>query len=173
MPQGPHATARIGLCRTGYLLTMQANLEPGRQRRSRAAVTRARGLDQRSSFDRLAASASSFVSKGPVFALVVLLICSWGASRAWWHSTASWEGALHTFSSVISLLLLVLLENSTRRNQEALQEKLNVLAEAMLYLVNAEHAQPQPDERLSGEDDRDRAIINKRLSEAIGLESRH
>ena len=41
--------------------------------------------------------------------------------------------ALHTGSSILSLLLLALLENAGRRSQEAIQEKPNVIAEALLW----------------------------------------
>ena len=38
---------------------------------------------------------------------------------------------------MLSLLLLVLLENAGRRNTEAMQEKLNVLAEALAALMES------------------------------------
>ena len=52
-----------------------------------------------------------------------------------WSSTTKWELALHTGSSVLSLLLLVLLENAGRRSEEAAQEKLNVLADGLAALM--------------------------------------
>ena len=41
---------------------------------------------------------------------------------------------------MLSLLLLVLLENAGRRNTEAMQEKLNVLAEALAALMESRAA---------------------------------
>jgi hypothetical protein len=60
------------------------------------------------------------------------------------------------------LLLLVLLENAGRRSEEAGQEKLNVIAEALSDLM-ASRAADDPDLRKSVE----------KLREAVGLEERH
>ena len=60
------------------------------------------------------------------------------------------------------MLLLVLLENSGRRAEEAAQEKLNVLAEALAELMES-HA--RTDKELEGATDK--------LREAIGLQERH
>jgi hypothetical protein len=69
---------------------------------------------------------------------------------------------IHTVASVITLLLLVLLENAARRSEEAAQEKLNVLAEALAALM-ASQARTDPDL----ED------ATQKLRDAIGLEGRH
>jgi hypothetical protein len=70
--------------------------------------------------------------------------------------------AIHTVASVLSLLLLVLLENAGRRAQEAAQEKLNVIAEALSDLMSSRADQ---DPELTGS--------VRRLREAVGLEERH
>ena len=72
------------------------------------------------------------------------------------------ELALHTGSSILSLLLLVLLENAGRRSEEAAQEKLNVLAEALADLMS--HQADESEEL--------RRSVEK-LREAIKLEERH
>ena len=63
---------------------------------------------------------------------------------------------------MLSLLLLVLLENAGRRNNEAMQEKLNVLAEALAALMES-RVEEDPELR--------EAVDN--LREAVGLEERH
>ena len=63
---------------------------------------------------------------------------------------------------MLSLLLLVLLENSGRRAEEAAQEKLNVLAEALAELMES---QSRDDTELEG--------ATHKLREAVGLEERH
>lgn len=69
---------------------------------------------------------------------------------------------IHTVSSVLSLLLLVLLENSGRRAEEAAQEKLNVLAEALSDLMESR-----------AQDDAGLQKSVARLRDAVGLEERH
>ena len=92
-------------------------------------------------------------------AIVVL----WAVSHPLWKSTTKWELAIHTFAAVLSLLLLVLLENAGRRNSETQQEKLNVLAEALSDLMESHHA----------DDSEELPSSVKKLREAVGLEERH
>jgi low affinity Fe/Cu permease len=73
-----------------------------------------------------------------------------------------WQTAIHTVASVLTLLLVVLLENAGRRAEEASQEKLNVIAEALVELVGS-GARHDPDLRDAAE----------RLRKAVGLEERH
>ena len=63
---------------------------------------------------------------------------------------------------MLSLLLLVLLENAGRRNTEAMQEKLNVLAEALAALMES---------RASDDPELEEAVA--KLREAVGLEEQH
>lgn len=79
-----------------------------------------------------------------------------------WVDLKAWQVAIHTVSSVLSLLLLVLLENSGRRAEEAAQEKLNVIAEALSDLM-ASQARQDPELR--------DAVV--RLRTSVGLEERH
>ena len=78
------------------------------------------------------------------------------------NSTGRYVFVMAVFLVVMALLLLVLLENSGRRAEEASQEKLNVLAEALAELMES-HS--RTDEELEG--------ATRKLREAIGLEERH
>lgn len=61
-----------------------------------------------------------------------------------------------------TLLLLVLLENASRRAEEAAQEKLNVIAEAVAALMDSR-----------GRDDPALLDAAGKLRDAVGLEERH
>jgi low affinity Fe/Cu permease len=126
-----------------------------------AAQTRAAG-DQRSWFDRFVEAAHLRVSRPPFFFLCLGLIVLWFASAPLWADLKAWQYVIHTIASVITLLLLALLENAGRRSEEAAQEKLNVLAEALSALMTSAAAEdPELEE------------AEKKLREAIGLEERH
>ena len=129
--------------------------------RNDAAVDRAAN-NGKNVFERFVDAASQVVSRAPFFTVVVLALVAWAASKPLWASTTKWELALHTGSAILSLLLLVLLENAGRRSEEAAQEKLNVLAEALADLME-HHARDSEDLRASVE----------KLREAVGLEERH
>ena len=118
--------------------------------------------DGRNPFERFVESVNQVVSRAPFFLVIVAAVVLWAVSYPLWSSVTKWELALHTGSAVLSLLLLVLLENAGRRAQEAAQEKLNVIAEALSDLMES-RADDDPDLRRSVD----------RLREAVGLEERH
>ncbi|MBD3924371.1 low affinity iron permease family protein [Nocardioides cavernae] len=114
-------------------------------------------------FEKFVDLSTTLISRAPFFAVVVAVVVVWAVSYPLWASTTKWELAIHTFGGVLSLLLLVLLENAGRRNTEAMQEKLNVLAEALAALMEAQITDDDHELREAVED----------LREAVGLESRH
>lgn len=118
--------------------------------------------DDRSGFDRFVELAYQRVSRAPFFVIIVILLVAWLVSAPLWVDLKAWQVAIHTVGTVISLLLLVLLENASRRSEEAAQEKLNVLAEALADLMDS-RAQEDP---ALGES-------VQRLRDAVGLEERH
>ena len=97
-----------------------------------------------------------------MFFVCVGIVVVWFASVPLWVDLKEWQVAIHTVASVLTLLLLVLLENANRRDAEASQEKLNVLAEALAALMESH----------SGDDQQLRDATRK-LREAINLEERH
>jgi low affinity Fe/Cu permease len=126
-----------------------------------AAQSRAAG-DQRSTFDRFVETAHLRVSRPPFFFVCVALIALWFFSAPLWADLKSWQYVIHTLASVMTLLLLALLENAGRRSEEAAQEKLNVLAEALSALMTSAAAE-----------DPELEDAAKKLRDAISLEERH
>jgi len=113
-------------------------------------------------FERFVEVSTKLISRAPFFAFCVAVVVAWAISYPLWKTTTKWELAIHTFTSVLSLLLLVLLENAGRRHNEAMQEKLNVLAEGLSALMISGSA-----------DDPELAEAADKLREAVGLEERH
>jgi low affinity Fe/Cu permease len=90
-----------------------------------------RGGDGHSAFDEVAERASNLTSSPLFFALCVLLIGAWIAS----HAVGAGSSATHilgTAISAVTLFLLALLKNSEQRAEQAIQEKLDAIAAAML-----------------------------------------
>jgi low affinity Fe/Cu permease len=115
-----------------------------------------------SPFERFVEAAYLQVSRAPFFFICVALIVAWLVSVPLWADLKDWQVVIHTVTSVITLLLIALLENAGRRSEEAAQEKLNMLAEALVALMESQG-------------DRDPALREAaaKLSDAIGLEERH
>ena len=116
----------------------------------------------RDPFERFVDLSTKLISRAPFFAVCVAVVVIWAVSYPLWTSITKWELAIHTFGAVLSLLLLVLLENAGRRNTEAMQEKLNVIAEALAALMDSRAA-----------DDPELREAAGNLREAVGLEERH
>ncbi|MGH3899278.1 MAG: low affinity iron permease family protein [Pseudonocardiaceae bacterium] len=129
--------------------------------RTEAAKTRARG-DRRSLFDRFVETAYLRVSQAPFFFVCTGIVVAWLVSLPLWSDLKEWQTVIHTVGSVLTLLLVVLLENAGRRAEEASQEKINVIAEGLAELM-ASGARNDPDLQDAA----------KRLRDAVGLEERH
>jgi low affinity Fe/Cu permease len=129
--------------------------------RTEAAKTRTRG-DRRSWFDRFVETAHRRVSQAPFFFVCAGIVAAWLLSLPLWADLKEWQTAIHTVASVLTLLLVVLLENAGRRAEEALQEKLNQIAAALAELMASD-----------ARNDRNLQDAAVRLRQAIGLEERH
>jgi low affinity Fe/Cu permease len=118
--------------------------------------------NERSPFEEFVEGAYGQVSRPIFFAVCVAVIVAWLLTAPLWADLKAWQVAIHTLVSVVSLLLLALLENAGRRAEEAGQEKLNVIAEALAALMDSRAA-----------DDPELAEEAGRLRDAVGLERRH
>jgi low affinity Fe/Cu permease len=117
---------------------------------------------RRSPFDRFVEATYQRVSRPPFFLICVAVVVAWLVSLPLWGDTKAWQVAIHTVASVITLLLVALLENAGRRSAEAAQEKLNVIAEALAALMASRAIE-----------DRTLEEAVTRLRDAVGLEERH
>ena len=115
-----------------------------------------------SPFERFVEVVNRRASEPPFFFVCAGIVIVWFASLPLWVDLKAWQVAIHTVSSVLTLLLLVLLENASRRAEESAQEKLNVIAEALAELMES-RANEDPELREA----------TKRLRDAVGLEERH
>ena len=118
--------------------------------------------DGRTGFEKFVEAVHSRVSQAPFFLVCLAIVIIWAATWPLFPDLKQWQVAIHTISSVLSLPLLVLLENSGRRAEEASQEKLNVIAEGLAELMESQSRH-----------DTDLADATEKLREAIGLEERH
>ncbi len=128
----------------------------------RPARTDGAARDHRTAFERFVEVAQGVVSRPVFFVLTAALIVGWAVTLPLWKDLKSAELALHTVSSIVSMLLLALLENAGRRSEEASHEKLNTIAEALSALMDSRAA-----------DDPALHDHAKRLRDAVGLEERH
>jgi low affinity Fe/Cu permease len=91
---------------------------------------------QLSFFDRFATRAASFVSRAWFFTACVVLVVIWAPSIAIIQDINTWQLIINTITTIVTFLLVALLQNTQTRNDEATQDKLNALAEGMSALMS-------------------------------------
>ena len=85
-------------------------------------------------FDRFAGHASHVASRAPFFAGCVILILVWAPTVAL-LSFDTWQLLINTATTIVTFLLVALLQNSQTRNDQATQHKLNAIADALADLM--------------------------------------
>jgi len=87
-------------------------------------------------FDRFATRAAAVVSRAWFFAACLLLVLVWAPSIAVIRNIDTWQLIINTATTIVTFLLVALLQNTQTRNDEATQDKLNALAEGMSVLMS-------------------------------------
>ncbi len=113
-------------------------------------------------FDRFAGGASKIASRAPFFAFCVLLIIVWAPSISFLQ-VDTWQLIINTATTIITFLLVALLQNSQTRNDQATQHKLNAIADGLADLMIRVADRYE-------DDDLHREV--KELKLAVGLEER-
>jgi hypothetical protein len=112
-------------------------------------------------FDRFASAAGRMVAGAPFFALCVVLVVVWLPSYFLFQKIDTWQLIINTATTIITFLMVALLQNSQTRNDQAVHHKLNAIADGLSDLMS------QLEGRLP---DRDLAEDIKELRAAVGLE---
>jgi low affinity Fe/Cu permease len=122
-------------------------------------------------FDRFAGSAALVASRAPFFAICLILVIVWlaqgfvtvAATGNWSKFISStYQLEINTTTTIITFLMVALLQNSQTRNDLATQHKLNAIADALADLM--EHVATE-----------DRNALDKDIHElklAVGIEER-
>lgn len=116
-----------------------------------------------SPFDRFASAAASFVSRPWFFAMCVLLVLIWAPSYFAFGDVDTWQLVINTATTIITFLLVALLQNTQSRGNDAVQHKLNAIADALADLMTQ-----------VADDQADRPLRRdvRELRAAVGLEDK-
>jgi low affinity Fe/Cu permease len=116
---------------------------------------------QPSFFDRFATLVSGFASRAYFFAACLLIVVLWLPSYFLLADLNTWQLIINTLTTIVTFLMVALLQNTQTRAEAALQQKLNAIADALADLMG----------ELS-EDHPSLAMDRRELAEAVGLEQR-
>jgi low affinity Fe/Cu permease len=118
---------------------------------------------KKSFFDRFAEVSSDFVSQAPFFVFCVLMVLIWIPTLPLVGDFDTWQLLINTPTTVLTFLLVAILQNTQRRTEKAMQHKLDALADGLADLM--EHF-------IEGDDlqkARDLEKDIKKLKETVGL----
>ena len=88
-------------------------------------------------FTRLAKGTSRMAGRPATFALVVLLVLAWAVSGPLFDYSDSWQLTINTFTTIVTFLMVFLIQATQNRDAEALQIKLDELLRAQRGAHNA------------------------------------
>lgn len=90
---------------------------------------------KKTAFDRFAGWAAHMVSRAPFFAFCLVLILVWAPTVAFLKFD-TWQLIINTVTTIITFLMVALLQNTQTRNDLATQHKLNAIADALADLMS-------------------------------------
>ena len=85
-------------------------------------------------FDRFAQRCAKWVSKAPFFTFCVALVVLW-APTILLTDFDTWQLLINTPTTIITFLLVALLQNTQRRGEQAIHIKLDAMADGMADLM--------------------------------------
>jgi signal transduction histidine kinase len=86
-------------------------------------------------FDMFAGWAARVASRAAFFTVCVLLVVIWAPTILIFRDVDTWQLIINTVTTIITFLLVALLQNSQTRSDQAIQHKLNALADGLADLM--------------------------------------
>jgi low affinity Fe/Cu permease len=81
----------------------------------------------RETFRRLASWSSGLVGSAPAFLAALVFCVAWGASGSIFHFSDTWQLVVNTVTSIVTFLMVFLIQYSQNRDTQAMQLKLDEL----------------------------------------------
>jgi len=113
-------------------------------------------------FDRFAGWSALIASRAYFFAFCVLLIVLWAPSYFFMRNVDTWQLIINTATTIITFLMVALLQNSQTRSDQAIQHKLNAITDGLSDLMR---------HLIEGHDETDLRTDMIELRDAVGLET--
>jgi low affinity Fe/Cu permease len=88
------------------------------------------GMPAPSRFTRFAKAASRFSGRPLVFGAALLLILGWAVSGPIFGFSGTWQLVINTVTTIITFLMVFIIQNTQNRDTEAMQLKLDELIRA-------------------------------------------
>lgn len=117
-------------------------------------------------FDRFAEAASGVVSRAWFFTACLLMVVVWAPTYPLFGNVNTWQLLINSATTIVTFLLVALLQNAQRRSDQATQHKLNAIAAALGEAMYEDPAESDTQSAARVADAR------AELRAAVGLEER-
>lgn len=87
-------------------------------------------MDKNSWFSKFAKQTSNLTGKPLTFSIAVLLLIVWAVTGPLFHFSDTWQLVINTLTTIITFLMVFLIQNTQNRDTAALQVKLDELIRA-------------------------------------------
>ena len=81
-------------------------------------------------FTRFARATSHLAGKPATFAIVIAVVAAWAVSGPLFGFSEAWQLTINTFTTIVTFLMVFLIQNAQTRDTEAIQVKLDELIRA-------------------------------------------
>ena len=88
-------------------------------------------------FDRFAERANIVASRAPFFAFCLLLVVVWLPSYFAFGDINTWQLIINTVTTIVTFLLVAMLQDSQTRSDQAMQRKRNAIAEVLAGIADS------------------------------------
>lgn len=100
------------------------------------------GMTMELAFERMAQKVSGWMGQPPAFVIALLTIVVWAVTGPLFHWSDTWQLVINTGTTIVTFLMVFLIQNAQNRDASAIQAKLDELiraSEARDDFIGIEH----------------------------------
>lgn len=81
-------------------------------------------------FSKFAQGLARWMGSPNIFLLAVVLVCVWAATGPWFHYNEAWQLVINTSTTIITFLMVFLIQNTQNRDTDMMHLKVDELLRA-------------------------------------------